>query len=215
MVLTKSVPKACIVDYGMGNLKSVANAIKHVGGCDVVIGAKKEDLRQADFLILPGVGAYSDAVEHLHSRDLFDELNELVLEEKKNLLAICLGMQLIVDRSEEGGGAQGFGWIPGDVTKFTCSEKYRIPHMGWDNISVKGRQELFHGVDPDPDFYFVHSYHVNCANEYVIATCDYGYEFNAAIAKDNIIGFQFHPERSHKNGLRLLSNYIDDIKGKV
>jgi len=130
-------------------------------------------------------------------------------------MAICLGMQLVMDSSEEGGLSQGFGWIPGSVTRFQAPNEYRVPHMGWDNIKVKNRNDLFEGIEQDPDFYFVHSYHVNCDKQYVIASCDYGYEFTAAIQKDNIVAFQFHPEKSHKNGLLLLTNYINSIKGQL
>ena len=210
--MSKVVPKICIVDYGMGNLGSVTNALEHAVECNVRISNEKKELDSSDILILPGVGSFNDAVENLRKRGLFDKLNDEVIYQKKPLMAICLGMQVVMGSSEEGGLSQGFGWIPGNVTRFQAPDGFRVPHMGWDNIKVKKRDDLFEGIEQSPDFYFVHSYHVNCDEQYVIASCDYGYEFTAAIEKDNIVAFQFHPEKSHKNGLRLLSTYINSIK---
>lgn len=213
--MSRVVPKICIVDYGMGNIKSVINALEYTTQCKICVGNEKQALDSADILLLPGVGAFKDAVANLRERDLFDNLDRAVTIHKKSLLAICLGMQLVMDCSEEGGHNNGFGWIPGKVTRFKLPDGYRVPHMGWDDVCVKGRKELFAGIETKPDFYFVHSYHVNCDEQYVIATCDYGYEFAAAIEKDNIMAFQFHPEKSHKNGLRLISNYIRSIEEKL
>jgi len=213
--MSKAIPKICIIDYGMGNLRSVINALEYTVKCDVCISNEKRDLDSSDILILPGVGSFNDAIGNLRERDLFDKLDDEVINRKKPLMAICLGMQIVMESSEEGGLSQGFGWIPGSVTRFQAPNEYRVPHMGWDNIKVKNRNDLFEGIEQDPDFYFVHSYHVNCDKQYVIASCDYGYEFTAAIQKDNIVAFQFHPEKSHKNGLLLLTNYINSIKGQL
>lgn len=210
--MNEVVPNIYIIDYGMGNLKSVVNSLQYIGGCNVYISDDKTELAKADLLILPGVGAFKDAMKNIHERHLFDAINEMVLINKKPLLAICLGMQLLFEYSDEGEKTEGFGWIPGHVSKFKSLKNHRIPHMGWDNIKVKQRKELFKGIEEDPDFYFVHSYHVNCDDEYVVATCDYGYEFNAAVAKDNIVAFQFHPEKSYKNGLHLLENYLETFR---
>jgi imidazole glycerol-phosphate synthase subunit HisH len=213
--MPKKVPKICIVDYGRGNIRSVINSLEFSTDCNVCVSDNKKELDSADILILPGVGSFSDAIGNLHELDLFDKLNEEVINRKKPLMAICLGMQLVMDSSEEGGLSQGFGWIPGDVTRINTSNEYRLPHMGWDNIQIKKRSDLFKGIEQNPDFYFVHSYHVDCEEEYVVASCNYGYEFPVAIQKDNVVAFQFHPEKSHKNGLRLLTNYVDGIKEKL
>ena len=213
--MSKAVPKICIIDYGVGNLRSVINALEHTVKCSVCVSDNKKELDSSDILILPGVGSFNEAMKNLRERDLFNNLNDEVTNRKKPLMAICLGMQLVMESSEEGGRSQGFGWIPGSVSRFQVSNKYHVPHMGWDNIKVKNRNDLFEGIEQDPDFYFVHSFHVNCDEEYVIASCDYGYEFTAALQKDNIVAFQFHPERSHKNGLRLLTNYINSIKRQL
>jgi len=208
-------PRICVVDYGMGNVLSVVNALKKAAECTVVVSDKKEDFENADILLLPGVGAFKDAMRNLHEGGFVNELNQQVLKNKKPVIAICLGMQLLMETSEEGGSIQGLGWIPGNVTRFQMGKSLRIPHMGWNNLNVKKSNDLFNGVEENPDFYFVHSYHINCDEQYVIASCDYGFDFIAAIKKDNIVAFQFHPEKSHKNGLRLLSNYLNSIKEQL
>ena len=212
--MSKSVPKICIIDYGMGNLRSVVNALEYSIKCDVSISSDKNEFDKSDILILPGVGSFDDAIGNLHERNIVEKLYEEVVVRKKPLMAICLGIQLVMESSEEG-AAQGLGWIPGNVTRIKALKRYRVPHMGWNNIKVKKREDLFKGIEQDPNFYFVHSYHVNCDENYVIASCDYGYEFPAAIQKDNIVAFQFHPEKSHKNGLLLLTNYINNIKDQL
>ena len=212
--MSKSVPKICIIDYGMGNLRSVVNALEYSIKCDVSISSDKNEFDKSDILILPGVGSFDDAIGNLHERNIVEKLYEEVVVRKKPLMAICLGIQLVMESSEEG-AAQGLGWIPGNVTRLKALKRYRVPHMGWNNIKVKKREDLFKGIEQDPNFYFVHSYHVNCDENYVIASCDYGYEFPAAIQKDNIVAFQFHPEKSHKNGLLLLTNYINNIKDQL
>lgn len=213
--MSKNTPKICIVDYGMGNLKSVINALNHTTVCNVCVSNEKRDLDSSDIIILPGVGSFNDAVNNLRERDLFDKLDNEIINRKKPLMAICLGMQIVMDSSEEGGLSEGLGWIPGDVTRFQVPDKFRVPHMGWDNVKIKSHHDLFKGIEENPDFYFVHSYHVNCDEKYVVASCDYGYEFTAAIQKDNIVAFQFHPEKSHRNGLSLLSNYIDSVREQL
>tara|TARA_B100000767_G_C19564397_1_gene450474 strand:- start:131 stop:772 length:642 start_codon:yes stop_codon:yes gene_type:complete len=213
--MSKAIPKICIIDYGMGNLRSVINALEYTVKCDVVISSEKKELDSADILILPGVGSFKDAIENLRERDIVEKLNYEVLIQKKPLMAICLGIQLVMESSEEGGYSEGLSLIPGIVTRLKVPNEFRLPHMGWNNIKVKNQNDLFEGIEQDSNFYFVHSYHVNCDQSYVIATCNYGYEFTAAIQKDNIVAFQFHPEKSHKNGLLLLTNYINKIKGQL
>jgi imidazole glycerol-phosphate synthase subunit HisH len=211
----KNTPTICIIDYGMGNLHSIVNALHKAEECNVIISNEKKDLDTADILLLPGVGAFKDAMINIRTLGLIEKLNDQVLKKNKHLIAICLGMQLIMETSEEGGLTSGLGWIPGNVTRLVVSQGYRVPHMGWNNIQIKKRDYLFECIEERPDFYFVHSYHVNCDEEYVIASCCYNHDFVAAIGEGNITAFQFHPEKSHKNGLRLLSNYINSIRGQL
>ena len=214
-VLNKEI-KICIVDYGMSNLKSVENAIEKSSNFKAYIGNTPKDIEKSDIIILPGVGAFDDAMANIKEKDLFHCLNHEVLRNKKPVLAICLGMQIIMESSEESvDNIKGFGWIPGKVLKLSGSEGYRVPHLGWDNISIKREHEIFSDIGDNPDFYFLHSYHVDCDQRYVVATCNYGYEFPVAITKDNISAFQFHPEKSHSNGLHLLSNYLKNTKKKL
>ena len=209
------LPKICIIDYGMGNLRSVVNALEFSLDCNVSISNQNKDIESSDILILPGVGSFNDAMTNLEDRNLCEKLNNEIIIRKKPLIAICLGMHLIMDSSEEGDFKKGFGWVSGSVKKFKLPNTYRVPHMGWDNIMIKKRSDLFKGIEANPDYYFVHSYHLDCDDSYVVASCDYGYEFPAVIQKENILAFQFHPEKSHKNGLRLLSNSINCIKSQL
>jgi imidazole glycerol-phosphate synthase subunit HisH len=213
--MSKSKPKICIIDYGMGNLRSVVNALEYTSQCEVIISSEKEDLKSSDILVLPGVGSFKDAMGNLQKLDIIEQLNYQVISNKKPLMAICLGIQLLMESSEEGGYSEGLGLVPGNVKSFKVPNELIVPHMGWNNINVKNHHYLFKGIEQDPNFYFVHSYHVKCEQNYVIASCNYGYEFTAAIQKDNIVAFQFHPEKSHKNGLLLLKNYINNIKGQL
>ena len=213
-ILPKKIPKICIVDYGMGNLKSVVNALNFSLDCNVLVSDRTKDLEEAEILILPGVGSFYDAMTNIVERGLFEALNRQVIDLKKPLVAICLGMHLIMDSSEEGEFKRGFGWIPGSVKKFKLKREFQVPHMGWNNIIIKKNLGLFKGIESNPDYYFVHSYHLECDESFVVASCNYGYEFPAVIEKDNILAFQFHPEKSHRNGLSLLRNSIHRISRK-
>lgn len=199
-----------VVDYGTANLKSVANALQ-ILGADVCISNKKEDIENADKIVLPGVGSFAEGVQNLRKLDLLDILRTEVIEKKKPFLGICLGMHLLADQGYEGGVNQGLGFIPGKVKKIELQDnKLKIPHMGWDNLCVEKENPLLNIGGKDSDFYFVHSYHfVPDSDEYILATCDYGGRIVSAIQKDNILATQFHPEKSQQNGLKLLEKFID------
>jgi glutamine amidotransferase len=204
-----------ILDYGMGNLGAIANMLKKIG-TQAIITSNSEDIMNAGKLILPGVGAFDNAMSNLKSRGLIDILNRKVLEEKTPLLGICLGMQLLSQKSEEGNLA-GLGWIDAETKKFDFthlpSEKtLKIPHMGWNTISIRQDSPLFDEMFPENRFYFVHSFHVVCQHpEDILTTTLYGYDFVSSVAKGNIWGVQFHPEKSHKFGMKVLKNFVEKI----
>lgn len=202
--------KIAIVDYGMGNLASVENAFNYIGINAIESTSDISIIQNSDCIILPGVGAFKDAMKNLRDLNLIETLNEEILHKKKPLLAICLGMQLLLDYSEEGGYCEGLKWIPGRVVKLDVG--LPVPHMGWNEIEFKHDSPLFNGIEADKNFYFVHSYHAICDSKNVIATTQYGVKINVGLKKENIIGFQFHPEKSQHNGLKLLSNFIAYIE---
>lgn len=199
-----------IVDYNMGNLASVKNAFDLLGE-KVVVESDPDKLLTYDKLILPGVGAFGDAMEHLRMRGM-DEAVRAYAESGKYLLGICLGMQLLFDSSEEFGLNEGLGLIPGRVVAFDSSRFHtplKVPHMGWNRMFTK-QHPLFEELDEAHYLYFVHSYHVLCENEHnSIGESVYGYRFTSAVANDNVMGIQPHPEKSHKNGLKILQNFIN------
>lgn len=196
-----------IVDYGMGNIASVRNALRSLGA-DPLITSKAADFAAATHIILPGVGSFADGMAELHRRGIAHILAREVLENKKPFLGICLGMQLLGSRGEEGGDTEGLGYIPGRVRRFRVDEtRYRLPHIGWDTVARKD-VPLFSGVISE-DFYFVHSYVLvpESASD-VIGTCEYGETFAAAVRRNNIFGVQFHPEKSQRGGFAILKNFI-------
>ena len=197
-----------IIDYGMGNLFSVANALKFLNA-DAKISGRAEDIKSSDKIILPGVGSFAEGMKNLENLGIIKTLEEEVVKTKKPFLGICLGMQLLADEGEENGLTKGLGWFAGRVRRFGIDEKkYRLPHVGWNDVAPRAGEELFRGIEK-PVFYFVHSYHLVSENERdIIATCDYGERFAAAVRKKNIFGTQFHPEKSQKNGLKLLENFL-------
>jgi glutamine amidotransferase len=178
-------------------------------GIKSIASDKPEQIQNATRIILPGVGSFDYAMEKLNDLNLIDALNKKVLEDKVPTLGICLGMQLLAESSEEG-RLKGFGWIPGEVKKLNTSEK--LPHMGWNFVKPLEGSPLFNGYTRKPKYYFVHSYHFTCSNEYIIGTTEYGETFNSVVRKGNILGAQFHPEKSHKYGMRFLTNFIEAIK---
>lgn len=197
-----------IIDYGLGNLRSVSKALLLLGE-DNLITNNKDDIEKADKLILPGVGAFGDGMKNLKESSLDKILTQQVLFKKKPILGLCLGMQLLAKNSEELGFHQGLGWIDAEVKKLESEKhKLKIPHVGWNDVFPKKDAMLFKEMH-EPSFYFVHSYQVVCKDpDIVSATCNYGYTFTAAIQKGNIFGVQFHPEKSQKDGLKLLENFI-------
>src|SRR5574344_1664 len=197
-----------IIDYKMGNLASVYNACSKFTK-DLKIVKNADDIKDLSKVILPGVGAFKDAMEHLNENGLKDAILDFA-KSKKPLLGICLGMQLLFESSEEFGYTKGLGLIEGKVVKFDKSKMgsdLKIPHMGWNKI-VNKDNPLFKNLQ-NPYLYFVHSYHVVTDDKYTIATTNYGYDFVSAVNKDNIFGFQPHPEKSHNNGLKILENFIN------
>lgn len=199
----------CIIDYGMGNLMSVLRAFELIG-CKVAVTNNIDIIENAKRIVLPGVGAFSAAMDNLKSLDLVDCLTRKVVIEKTPFLGICLGMQLIANDSCENGNFIGLGWIPASVQRLESSGGLRVPHMGWSDVSVVERKStLFEGVGEDKSYYFVHSYHVNCYDPvYIGSTCSYGNAFISSIQYENIYATQFHPEKSQKNGLQLLRNFV-------
>lgn len=199
-----------IIDYGIGNLASVFNMFKKIGVAGVKISGKAEDIEAADKLLLPGVGAFDAGMKHLEQSGLLPVLNRKVLVQKTPILGICLGMQLLTRRSEEG-VLPGLGWIDAETLKFNPDPalKLKVPHMGWDYIQVKRENKL---VDTESRnrFYFVHSYYVKCADpSQELATCTFAQEFTCMVHKENIYGAQFHPEKSLKFGMKVLENFAN------
>ena len=194
----------------MGNLASVKGALALLGS-EAVVESDPEKLAEYDKIILPGVGAYGDAMEHL-KESAMDEAVKAYAQSGKWMLGICLGMQLLFDKSEEFGNHKGLGLIPGEVKAFDTNafnEPLKVPHMGWNKLFAKHHSPLFEGLDESFYLYFVHSYHVVTEDKYTIGSTHYGYDFASAVQKDNILGFQPHPEKSHDNGLKILKNFIE------
>ncbi|MGH9152651.1 MAG: imidazole glycerol phosphate synthase subunit HisH [Acidimicrobiales bacterium] len=200
-----------IVDYGMCNLDSVRRAVEECGGRSVVVTNDPAQVAAAGHIILPGVGAFPDAMRQLRERGLDKSLYEQVVVEGAPFLGICLGMQLLAAVGFEGGPTEGLGWIDAAVRRLTPTAQDRqVPHVGWNEVVPHGDSPLFDGIEPASDFYFVHSYHVVCASEDdVAATTPYCGGFTSAVGHGNVHAVQFHPEKSQRVGLRLLRNFLD------
>jgi len=199
-----------IIDYGMGNLHSVYNALDFIGE-DAVITNNPEIIADAERIILPGVGAFGEAMENIHNKGLYEILRNEVLLNKKPFLGICLGMQLVADYSEENGFHKGLGFIKGHVKHFQLEKGYHIPHIGWNEINYNEDEPFFERVrKKDRNFYFVHSYHfVPDSHHVILSTTKYGQEFVSAVKQNNIVATQFHPEKSQKNGLNFLEAFVE------
>lgn len=198
-----------IADYGMGNIGSILNMLKKVAKTDVFIADKPELLFEADKIILPGVGAFDMGVKMLKEKGFWNTLKENVEIQNKPILGICLGMQLLGYGSEEG-KESGLGFIPFACQKFCCADsKLRVPHMGWNYVSVQQENcSISEMISSNPRYYFVHSYYAICENKNdVLMTCNYGIDFVAAVHRNNVYGTQFHPEKSHKYGMEIISNF--------
>jgi len=199
-----------VVDYGMGNLRSVRNALSYLGE-DAQVSGDRATIARSDKLILPGVGSFRQAMENIRGRGLFEPLCEAVTARKVPVLGICLGMQLLATHGEEDGGADGLGWIAGEVVPFCFDDAAaRIPHSGFNRASAaRPSSAVFAPVTEPADFYFVHSYYLRCRNEANVALwCDYHGRFCAAVERENVFGTQFHPEKSQANGLALLARFL-------
>lgn len=198
-----------IIDYGMGNLRSVQKAFERIN-IKPQITTNAKEIMNADKLLLPGVGHFERGISNLKERGLFDILNEAVLDKKIPILGICLGMQLMTEYSEEG-NCEGFGWIKGKTRKFSFQTNVlKIPHMGWNNLSIICENNLLRGIDKVNFFYFVHSYYVTCENyKNILAETEYSLTFISAFQNGNIFGCQFHPEKSHDAGLKILKNFAE------
>ena len=199
-----------IIDYGVGNLGSILNMFKKIG-VEAKLTQSINDVIDAKKLLLPGVGSFDYGMKMLNDTGYVEASNQKVLTEKISILGICLGMQLMTKRSDEG-SLNGLGWFDAETVKFDLDTTiFKVPHMGWNEVKVEKPNKLFEHMYDEPRFYFVHSYHIKCnKKEDVLLTTKYGYDFVCGIRKDNIYGAQFHPEKSHKYGMKLLKNFADN-----
>ena len=203
-------PLICIVDYGMGNLRSVINAFEFIG-LRAMITNTPSDLAKASAVVLPGVGAFGEGMKNLRQAGFVEALSEEVLVKGKPFLGICLGLQFLAKNSLEDGNQEGLGWIDGTVERISYNNpSFRVPHMGWNDVHIERESVLFKGLEDGPIFYFVHSYHlvVDGEKEVVTSTCWHGETITASVQKDNMYAVQFHPEKSQRSGLRLLENFV-------
>lgn len=201
-----------IIDYGVGNLGSISNMLKKIG-VESKITSNISNIEKADKLILSGVGSFGHGMQNLQNLGLVNVLNQKVIDNRIPILGICLGTQLFTKRSEEG-NINGLGWIDAETVKFKFDKDktdLKVPHMGWNSVDIKKNSNIFDGIYHDSRFYFVHSYHLVCKNEQdILSLTTHGYEFASSIERDNIIGVQFHPEKSHKFGMRLFRNFVEN-----
>ncbi|RTZ68638.1 MAG: imidazole glycerol phosphate synthase subunit HisH [Aquificaceae bacterium] len=208
-------PKVALIDYGMGNLGSVAKALQTVG-FEVNVTSNKGDLEKADAIVLPGVGAFGDAIKRLKELKLDDAIKREILDKKKPFLGICLGLQLLFEESYEFGKHKGLGIFEGEVLHFG-DKVSKVPHMGWNEIHPLRDHPILEGLKDGDFFYFVHSYYVNPKRKDIVLTeTDYeGFYFTSGVAYENIIAFQFHPEKSQKKGLKLLENFKRLVESSI
>lgn len=204
-----------ILDYGIGNIGSIKNMLLKAGAEEIEFADNAEILKRADQIILPGVGAYDTGMKLLNSSGMREELDRQVLSNKKPILGICLGMQMLGKSSEEG-VLDGLGYLDFVCKKFKADNKIvKIPHMGWDYVVMNQKHRIISGMEKDTRFYFVHSYYATCANNNdVLLWCDYGIRFAAAVGRENVLGTQFHPEKSHIFGLYLMKNFVNWFLGE-
>lgn len=210
-----STKRLAIIDYGMGNLHSVASAIRQIApGIEVDITADAERIQAADHVIFPGVGAIRDCMAEILRLGVDRKVKEAIAAGKP-VLAICVGMQALMSHSEENGGVDCLGILPGQVRRFPADarevggSRIKVPHMGWNQVVQTREHPLWQGIAQNSRFYFVHSYYVTAEPDAVAGCCHYGLEFAASLQRDNLFAVQFHPEKSHTDGLQLLSNFVD------
>ncbi|MGX1173805.1 imidazole glycerol phosphate synthase subunit HisH [Pseudomonas sp. R151218B TE3479] len=197
-----------VVDYGVGNIASVLNMLKRVGA-KAKASNSREDIEQADKLILPGVGAFDAGMQTLRKSGLVEVLNEQVQGKQKPVMGVCLGSQMLGNGSEEG-SEPGLGWIDMDIVRFEKREGRKVPHMGWNEVTPQLQHPILTGLNQLSRFYFVHSYYMLPRHaENTLLTANYDQQFTAAVVRDNILGFQFHPEKSHKFGMQLFKNFVE------
>ncbi len=200
-----------VVNYRLNNIGSILAMFRKVG-VEAIETSNAEDIRRAEKIVLPGVGSFDFGMRNLHEMGLAPALNEAVLEHRKPILGICLGLQLFTQSSDEGREA-GLGWLPARTKRFafpSSPSAPKIPHIGWNSVNFPRPHPLFAGLDDEARFYFVHSFHLVSEDpDLVIARSEYGYDFDVAMARDNILGVQFHPEKSHRFGLQLLRNFAN------
>lgn len=205
-----------VIDYGMGNLHSVAKALEHMQpGVEVLVTSDPKQVANADRVLLPGVGAIRDCMAEIYKQGVDKEVAEAI-RSGRPFLGICVGFQALMESSEENGGVHCLGEFEGTVNYFgdqlkdEAGERLKVPHMGWNEVMQSGAHPLWHGIDNGSRFYFVHSYYVKAAQrQQVAATCNYGVDFDVALAHDNVFAVQFHPEKSHTAGLQLLKNFLN------
>ncbi len=201
-----------IIDYGAGNIQSVAKALTHIG-CDCLVTRNKDEILKADGAVLPGVGSFGDTVDSLNKYGIKDAIKEYIASGKP-FLGICLGMQLLFPASEESPEAEGLGIYEGSITRIPNGEGLKIPHMGWNSLDINPESRLFKGIGKNPYVYFVHSYFLHAADrELVAATTEYGVTIDAAVERGNVFATQFHPEKSGETGLRILRNFAEIVEG--
>ncbi len=195
-----------IIDYGLGNLKSFSNILKRFNS-EFLILKDNKDFDKCSKFILPGVGSFDEAIKRLKSKDYFENFEYQIIKKQKKILGICVGMQIFLNKSEEG-NLPGLGWVSGEVKKFS-NKNLRVPHMGWNKLKVQKKNELFKNLN-NPEFYFLHSYYckINNLNQSISLT-NYSIDFCSSFVFRNIFGIQFHPEKSHDNGIQLLKNFTD------
>lgn len=197
-----------IIDYDAGNIRSVEKALQFLGQ-EVTITRRGDEILAADKVILPGVGAFGDAMEKIRQYELEDVIHQVV-EQKTPFLGICLGLQLLFEQSEESPGARGLGLLKGQILRIPEGEGRKIPHMGWNSLKFQNEGRLFRGIPDGAYVYFVHTYYLKAADETIVkASTEYGTKIHASVEQDNIFACQFHPEKSGDTGLQILQNFID------
>ncbi len=207
--------KISIIDYDIGNTASIYNALSFLG-YEVKITDQVNELESSDLLILPGVGAFGFAMRSIEEKNLFNPLSKMILEDRKPIIGICLGMQLLGTESQESPGVKGFDFIPGKIKRIDSKDnRYSVPHVGWNNILFDGNSGIYQKIKMNDNFYFDHSYHFDCNKRYISSVFNYAdEELVATVHKDNILGIQFHPEKSQVNGLKLFRGAIETMAKK-
>ena len=201
-----------IIDYGAGNIQSVAKALRHIG-CDCTVTKNKEEILASDGAVLPGVGSFGDTVDTMNAYGIKETVKEYIAGGKP-FLGICLGMQLLFPKSEESPGAEGLGIFEGTITKIPNGDGLKIPHMGWNSLTINPKSRLLKGIGEEPYVYFVHSYYLTAKDrDLVAARTEYGVTIDAAVEKGNVFATQFHPEKSGETGLKILRNFAKIVEG--